>query len=103
VPQLVLSVTNQSLNPWPIFAGIASPVTVRLRNPWPGPGALIVNLTNDQSLPGFPSQLTIPVGRDSVDTRYVFPSREVATGNPDQPDEAESAKPASPEYTVRIT
>jgi hypothetical protein len=103
VPQLALSVTNQSLNPWPIFAGIASQVFVRLRNPWPGPGALTVNLTNDQNLPGFPSQLTIPVGRDSADTRYVFPSREVATGNPDQPDETESAKPESPEYTVRIT
>jgi hypothetical protein len=103
VPQLALSVTNQSLEPWPIFAGIASPVTVRLRNPWPGPGALTVNLTNDQNLPGFPSQLTIPVGQSSADTRYVFPSRGVATGNPDQPDETESASPSAPEYTVRIT
>lgn len=103
VPQLALTITNQSLEPWPIFAGIASPVTVRLRNPWPGPGALTVNLSNDQNLPGFPSQLTIPVGQSSADTRYVFPSRGVATGNPDQPDETESASPSAPEYSVRIT
>jgi len=103
VPQLALSITNQNLDPWPIFAGVASQLVIRLRNPWPGPGALAVNLANDQNLPGFPSLLTIPVGQDSVDTRYAFPSREVATGNPDQPDEAESAKPTSREYTVRIT
>jgi len=103
VPQLALSVTNATLDAWPIFAGIASLVSIKLRDPWPGPDALTVILTNDQSLPDFPTQLTIPVAQDSADTRYVFPSREVATGNPDQPDEAESAKPEAPEYTVRIT
>ena len=102
VPQLALSITNEALDTWPIFAGVASFVSVKLRNPWTGPGDLTINLTNDQNLPDFPSQLTIPIGQDSVDTRYVFPSRAVATGNPDQPDETESAKPEAPEYSVRI-
>ena len=76
---------------------------MKLRSPWPGPGALNIDLTNDQSLPGFPSRITIPLGQDNVTTRYVFPSREVATGNPDQPNETESANPTAPEYTVKIT
>jgi hypothetical protein len=33
----------------------------------------------------------------------VFPSRGVATGNPDQPAETVAASPPAPEYTVRIT
>jgi hypothetical protein len=103
VPQLALSVQNAGLELWPIFAGAASLVSVKLRSPWPGPGALRVNLSNDQALPRFPSQLTIPVGSDGADTRYVFPSRAVATGNPDQPDETESATPTVPSYTVKIT
>ena len=103
VPQLALSITNQSLEQWPIFAGISSLVSIKLRDPWPGPNDLRVNLTNDQNLPDFPTQLTIPIGQDSVNARYVFPNRGVATGNPDQPAETVSASPEAPEYTVRIT
>jgi hypothetical protein len=103
VPQLALSIQNSAAEPWPILARTSNLIVVKLRNAWPGPGALRIDLTNDQNLPGFPSQFTIPIGQSEASARYIFPSREVATGNPDQPDETESAKPMSPDYTVKIT
>lgn len=103
VPQLALSVENDAAQPWPILARTSTAIWVRLHNAWTGPGALRVDLSNDQNLPGFPSQLTIPVGQDTGIVRYVFPSLAVATGNPDQPNETESAKPTALAYTVRIT
>ena len=89
--------------PAPIFAGAFSKVAVKLRSVWTGPNPLIISLSNDQNLPGFPSQIVIPVNQDLADFRYAFPSRAVATGNPDQPEETQSASPLSPAYTVRIT
>jgi hypothetical protein len=103
VPQLKLSVVNDDNNPSPIVAGIRSKFFVQLRSPWTGPGPLNVSLSNDQRLPAFPSQLAIPVGSDNFSTTYTFPSQAVATGNPDQPGQTQSATPTSPAYSVRIT
>ena len=102
VPQMTLSVQNANASPSPIVAGSSCAIFVGLRSPWPGPGPLNVSLSNDQNLPGFPSLLTIPVNADNVVARYTFPSRPVATGNPDQVDQTQSASPTLPSYTVRI-
>jgi hypothetical protein len=103
VPQLKLSLFNPNGNPAPITAGELTKFDVELRNPWTGPGSLTVNLSNDQNLPGFPSQIVIPVGEFKSSTQYRFPNRAVSTGNPDQPNETQSPTPTSPTYSVRIT
>jgi hypothetical protein len=98
-----LSVLNPEGNPAPIHAREPSKINVELRSPWTGPGPLLVSLSNDQLLPFFPLQITVPVNAIQGSVLYTFPSQPVATGNPDQPDETQSATPTSPSYSVRIT
>jgi len=87
----------------PAPVGLPVHGTVTLTDTVAGPSGLLVQLTVDRAMPGFPSNVTIPAGHTSVAFPYAFPGQCVPAGDPSDPLAVASPSPTTPAYTVKVT
>ena len=77
--------------------------TVRLTDPVTSASPLVVTLTTDPPMPGFPGQVRIQPGQSAATFTYTFANQCVLSGDPNDPTATQSPSPTTLAATVNVT